>query len=44
MRKSLLRQISGTLKENKAIVTKTDKGNTIVIVYQDEYDNNARIS
>jgi len=43
MRKSLPRQISGMLKK-KRIVTKTDKRNTMVIVYQDEFDNSARIS
>ena len=35
MRKILIRQISGKLKEIKAIVTIIDKGNTMVIVYQD---------
>ena len=34
----ILKQIKGKLLKNKAFVTKADKGNSIVILYQDDYN------
>ena len=33
----ILNQIKEKLHENKAIITKADKGNSVVIIYEDEY-------
>lgn len=35
----IIKNISTKLKENKAIITKADKGNTSVIIKKEEYDN-----
>jgi hypothetical protein len=36
--KKVLNQIKKKLISNKAIISKADKGNSIVIIYQDDYD------
>ena len=35
----IIRTIKNKLKSNKALITKADKGNTIVITYQQDYHN-----
>jgi hypothetical protein len=37
MEKKLIRNIRNKLKQNNLIVTKADKGNTLVIIQQDDY-------
>jgi len=40
--RQIIHKIKNKLILNKAIITKADKGNTVVIIYQQEYQNKIR--